>query len=165
MKILILDAGGRAHAFCWKIRQSELCTKLFIAPGNAGTSQYGENINIDITDFNLIKKVCITNKIDLVLVGPEEPLVKGIYNFFKNDSKLKDIILTGPSSEGAKLEGSKAFAKAFMKRHNIPTAAHKEFSVDTYDDGLGYIQSHGLPVVLKADGLAGGKGVLICNNY
>ena len=165
MKILILGSGGRAHAFCWKISQSELCSELFIAPGNAGTSQYGKNINIDISDFKIIKNICISNKIDLVLVGPEEPLVKGVYDFFKKDRKLQNIIITGPSAEGAKLEGSKAFAKAFMERHNIPTAAYKEFSDDTFEEGLNYIKSHELPVVLKADGLAGGKGVIICNNY
>ncbi len=165
MKILILGAGGRAHAFCWKISQSELCSELFIAPGNAGTSQFGKNIEIDISDFKVIKTTCIDNKIDLVLVGPEEPLVKGIYDFFKKDSALRHIIITGPSAEGAQLEGSKAFAKAFMRRHNIPTADYKEFSADTFEEGLAYIKNHELPVVLKADGLAGGKGVLICNNY
>ena len=165
MKILILGSGGRAHAFCWKISQSELCSEIFIAPGNAGTSQFGKNINIDISDFNSIKKTCISNKINLVLVGPEEPLVKGIYDFFKKDKELRNIIITGPSAEGAKLEGSKAFAKAFMQRHNIPTAAYKEFSEDTFEEGLTYLKNHELPVVLKADGLAGGKGVLICNNH
>lgn len=165
MKILILGADGRAHTFCWKISQSELCSELFIAPGNAGTSQYGKNINIDITDFKTIKAICISNEIDLVIVGPEEPLVKGIYDFFKNDKELQHIIITGPSAEGAQIEGSKAFAKAFMIRHNIPTAAYKEFSADTFEEGLAYIKNHELPVVLKADGLAGGKGVLICNNY
>ncbi len=165
MKILILGSGGRAHTFCWKISQSELCKELFIAPGNAGTSQFGKNTPLDITDFNAVKSFCIKKEIDLVLVGPEEPLVKGIFDFFKNDWQLKHIIVTGPSSEGAKLEGSKAFAKAFMNRHNIPTAAHKEFSEETYEEGLVYLKNHRLPVVLKADGLAGGKGVLICNNH
>ncbi|MGH2647309.1 MAG: phosphoribosylamine--glycine ligase, partial [Ginsengibacter sp.] len=164
MKILILGAGGRAHTFCWKISQSELCAKLFIAPGNAGTAQYGENIDVAITDFEAIKKICITKKIDLVIVGPEEPLVKGIYDFFKKDKQLNDIIVTGPSAEGAQLEGSKAFAKAFMLKHNIPTAYYKEFDAESYEEGLDYIKKHQLPVVLKADGLAGGKGVVICNN-
>ncbi len=164
MKILILGSGGRAHTFCWKVSQSELCTKLFIAPGNAGTAQYGENIDIAITNFEAIKKTCISKKIDLVIVGPEEPLVKGIYDFFKKDKQLKDIIITGPSAEGAQLEGSKAFAKAFMQRHDIPTAKYKEFDTASYLEGLEYIKSHKLPVVLKADGLAGGKGVVICNN-
>lgn len=165
MKILILGAGGRAHTFCWKISQSELCTKLYIAPGNAGTAQYGENADIDVTDFNSIKKLCLQKKIELVIVGPEEPLVKGIYNFFKNDKQLKHIIITGPSAKGAELEGSKAFAKAFMKRNNIPTANHKEFDAESYEEGVAYIKNHKLPVVLKADGLAGGKGVIICNNH
>jgi phosphoribosylamine---glycine ligase len=164
LKILILGSGGRAHTFCWKISQSKLCTKLFIAPGNAGTAQYGENIDIAVTDFELIKKTCILKKIDLVVVGPEEPLVKGIYDFFKNDKQLRHIIVTGPSAEGAQLEGSKAFAKAFMLRHNIPTAHYKEFDAGSYKEGLEYIKKHKLPVVLKADGLAGGKGVVICNH-
>ena len=164
MKILILGSGGRAHAFCWKISQSELCTQLFIAPGNAGTAQYGENIDIAVTDFESIKKTCITKKIDLVVVGPEEPLVKGIYDFFKNDKQLKHLIVTGPSADGAQLEGSKAFAKAFMLRHNIPTPYYKEFDANSYQEGLEYIKNHKLPVVLKADGLAGGKGVVICNH-
>ena len=165
MKILIIGAGGRAHTFCWKISQSDLCSGLFIAPGNAGTSKHGKNIDIDISDFKKVKDCCLINKIDLVLVGPEEPLVKGIYDFFKKDKELRDIIITGPSGDGARLEGSKAFAKAFMKRHNIPTAEYKEFSAETFEDGLEYIKNHPLPVVLKADGLAGGKGVLICHNY
>ncbi len=164
MKILILGSGGRAHAFCWKISQSELCSELFTAPGNAGTAQFGENVNISETDFESLKKFCITKKIDLILVGPEEPLVKGIYDFFKKDKKLQHIIVTGPSAEGARLEGSKAFAKAFMKRHNIPTAGYKEFDSDSYEEGLSYIKDHQLPVVLKADGLAGGKGVVICKH-
>ena len=164
MKILILGSDGRAHTFCWKISQSELCTQLFIAPGNAGTAQYGENIDIAVTDFESIKETCITKKIDLVVVGPEEPLVKGIYDFFKNDKQLNHIIVTGPSADGAQLEGSKAFAKAFMLRHNIPTAYYKEFDANSYQEGLEYIKNHKLPVVLKADGLAGGKGVVICNH-
>jgi phosphoribosylamine--glycine ligase len=165
VNILILGSGAREHAFCWKISQSELCTQLFIAPGNAGTAQYGENINIGQTDFDAIKKVCLAKKIDLVLVGPEEPLVNGIYDFFKDDNQLNHIIVTGPSAKGARLEGSKSFAKAFMQRHYIPTADYKEFDPESYDDGLAWIKNHRLPVVLKADGLAGGKGVLICNNH
>jgi phosphoribosylamine--glycine ligase len=164
LKILILGAGGREHTFCWKISQSELCSQLFIAPGNAGTAQFGENIDISENDFESIKKLCISKKIDLVLVGPEEPLVNGIYDFFKNDTQLNHIIVTGPSAEGARLEGSKAFAKAFMLRHNIPTANYKEFDSASYGEGLEYIRNHPLPIVLKADGLAAGKGVLICNN-
>jgi phosphoribosylamine--glycine ligase len=165
LKILILGSGGRAHAFAWKIKQSELCSKLFIAPGNAGTALLGENIDIDITDFNSVKSLCINKEIELVVVGPEEPLVKGIYDFFKKDKDLNDVIITGPSAKGAMLEGSKAFAKAFMQRHNIPTANYKEFDSKSYDEGLNYIKNHQLPVVLKADGLAAGKGVLICNSY
>jgi phosphoribosylamine---glycine ligase len=164
LKILILGSDGRAHTFCWKISQSELCTQLFIAPGNAGTAQYGENIDVAVTDFESIKKICISKKIELVVVGPEEPLVKGIYDFFKNDNQLKHIIITGPSADGAQLEGSKAFAKAFMGRHDISTAYYKEFDAATYEEGLEYLKNHKMPVVLKADGLAGGKGVLICNN-
>ncbi len=164
MKILILGAGGRAHTFCWKISQSELCSQLFIAPGNAGTAQYGENLNVSETDFEALKKICVSKKIDLVIVGPEEPLVKGIYDFFKKDKQLSQIIITGPSAGGAQLEGSKAFAKAFMKRHNIPTANYRDFDEDTYLEGLEYLKNHKLPVVLKADGLAGGKGVVICNH-
>ncbi len=165
MKILILGSGGREHAFCWKISQSPLCTQLFIAPGNAGTAQYGENISIPVTDFNAIKNACITKEINMVVVGPEEPLVKGIYDFFKNDDALKDIIITGPSLSGAQLEGSKAFSKKFMERHGIPTAKYREFDISNFNEGLDYIKGHSLPIVLKADGLAAGKGVLICNNH
>jgi phosphoribosylamine--glycine ligase len=165
LKILILGSGGREHAFSWKIRQSKLCDQLFIAPGNAGTAQEGENIDININDFEAVKNVCLQNKIDMVIVGPEEPLVNGIYDFFKSDEKLKDIIITGPSKTGAQLEGSKAFAKTFMEKYSIPTAKYKEFDVSNFDEGLEYIQHHPLPVVLKADGLAAGKGVIICNNH
>ncbi len=164
MNILVLGADGRAHAFCWKLRQSELCSQLYIAPGNAGTAQLGENINISVTDFEAIKKVCISKKIELVLVGPEEPLVNGIYDFFKSDKKLNHIIINGPSAKGAQLEGSKAFAKTFMKKHKIPTARYREFHLANYEDGLDYIKNHSLPIVLKADGLAAGKGVIICHN-
>jgi len=163
LKILILGSGGREHAFCWKISQSTLCDQLFIAPGNTGTAQFGENIPIDFNDFERIKEVCISKEIEMVVVGPEEPLVKGIYDFFKNDDFLKNIIITGPSTFGAQLEGSKTFAKDFMQRHQIPTAKYGEFSVANFDSGLEYIKSHPLPIVLKADGLAAGKGVIICN--
>lgn len=164
MKILILGSGGREHAFCWKVSQSELCTQLFIAPGNAGTADYGENLNVSSNDFDGIKKICIEKNIGLVIVGPEEPLVDGIYDFFKNDSQLNHIIITGPSASGARLEGSKAFSKAFMQRHNIPTASYQEFDNTSYEQGLEYLANHKMPVVLKADGLAAGKGVIICNN-
>ncbi|MGN6533709.1 MAG: phosphoribosylamine--glycine ligase, partial [Ginsengibacter sp.] len=165
MKILILGSGGREHAFCWKISQSELCTEIFIAPGNAGTAQIGENIPVDINDFEAIKNICVSKNIEMVIVGPEEPLVNGIYDFFKNDDELKDIIITGPSKMGAQLEGSKAFAKEFMQKYQIPTAGYKEFNVSNFHEGLHYIQQHPLPVVLKADGLAAGKGVIICQNH
>ena len=164
MNILILGSGGREHAFSWKISQSKLCTHLFISPGNAGTANFGENINIDIADFEAVKKVCISKKIEMVIVGPEEYLVKGIYDFFKNDTSLKKIIITGPSVSGARLEGSKAFAKSFMKKYGIPTAQYKEFDLSNFAEGIDYIQNHPMPVVLKADGLAAGKGVIICNN-
>jgi len=165
LKILILGSGGREHAFCWKISQSELCSALFIAPGNAGTAQYGENIPVDINDFEEIKNICVSGNIEMVVVGPEEPLVNGIYDFFKNDIDLKDIIITGPSKAGAQLEGSKAFAKEFMEKYQIPTAAYREFNTSNFNEGLDYIQNHSVPIVLKADGLAAGKGVIICQNH
>jgi len=165
LKILILGSGGREHAFAWKISQSTLCSELFIAPGNAGTALVGDNIEIDINDFEAVKKVCLAKNIEMVVVGPEEPLVNGIYDFFKSDKKLENIIITGPSKGGAQLEGSKAFAKSFMNKYSIPTAKYKEFDSSNFDEGLEYIQKHPLPVVLKADGLAAGKGVIICQNY
>ena len=165
MRVLLLGAGGREHAFAWKISQSPLCEKLFIAPGNAGTSQCGTNLDFGINDFEAIRKCCIDEKINLVLVGPEEPLVKGITDFLISDPQLKDLDIIGPSKNGAQLEGSKAFAKAFMQKHKIPTAAYGEFTLDNYKDGVVYINKHELPIVLKADGLAAGKGVVICENY
>lgn len=162
MNILILGSGGREHAFCWKISQSKLCDQLFIAPGNAGTAQFGENIMIDTNDFKKVKDICITKKIKMVVVGPEEPLVRGIYDFFKNDEALKNVIITGPSKFGAQLEGSKAFAKDFMQRHQIPTAGYGEFKATNFGSGVEYIENHPMPIVLKADGLAAGKGVIIC---
>lgn len=165
MNILLLGSGGREHAFAWKLSQSSRCTALFIAPGNAGTSQCGTNIDLQVTDFEGIKQFCIDHTIDMVVVGPEEPLVKGIYDFFKNDIALRHIIVIGPSQKGAQLEGSKAFAKAFMQRHNIPTAAYREFDAQNYEEGVAYLQSHATPIVLKADGLAAGKGVIICQNH
>lgn len=142
-----------------------MCSSIYIAPGNAGTADFGVNIPIDINDFNAVKEICLSKKIEMVIVGPEEPLVNGIYDFFKNDPDLKNIIITGPSASGARLEGSKAFAKDFLKRHQIPTAGYGEFDVSNFDDGLEYIQNHSLPIVLKADGLAAGKGVIICNSH
>jgi phosphoribosylamine--glycine ligase len=162
MNILILGSGGRESAFAWKIAQSPKCQNLFIAPGNAGTSQYGTNVNLKVTDFEGIKTFVLGNAINLVLVGPEEPLVKGVHDFFLNDEQLKNIPVVGPQQEAAQLEGSKDFSKQFMEKHNIPTAAYKTFTKDTLQEGLTYLTTAGLPVVLKADGLAAGKGVLIC---
>lgn len=165
MNILLIGSGGREHTLAWKLKQSPLCDHLFIAPGNAGTQNFGTNLQIKTTEFEKLGEACIKNKVDMLIVGPEEPLVKGIYDYFKNDSKLQHIQVIGPSSEAAQLEGSKAYAKAFMQRHNIPTAAYKEFTAENYEEGLEYIRKHSLPVVLKADGLAAGKGVLICKTH
>ncbi|MEO7394897.1 MAG: phosphoribosylamine--glycine ligase [Chitinophagaceae bacterium] len=165
MRILLLGSGGREHAIAHKLSQSPLCKSLFIAPGNAGTAQCGTNLSFGFNDFESIKKACIDKKINLVIVGPEEPLVKGITDFLINDSDLKEIDVIGPDKESAQLEGSKAFAKAFMMRHNIPTAAFKEFTADNYPEGVKYLQKHKLPIVMKADGLAAGKGVVICENH
>lgn len=165
MRILLLGSGGREHALAYKLSQSPLCESLFIAPGNAGTSLCGINLNFAFTDFESIRKACIDNKIDLVIVGPEEPLVKGVTDFLINDAALKNIDVIGPLKEGAQLEGSKAFAKSFMMRHNILTAAYKEFTLDNYQEGVAYLQKHKLPIVMKADGLAAGKGVVICENH
>ena len=164
MNILLIGSGGREHAFAWKLMQSEQCNKLFIAPGNAGTALCGTNLPIAVTDFEQLAAACITNKVDMVLVGPEEPLVKGVYDFFKDNIATKHITVIGPSKAASQLEGSKAFAKAFMQRHNIPTAAYGEFTLANYNDGVAYLKDHSLPVVLKADGLAAGKGVLICQS-
>ncbi|HZX58637.1 MAG TPA: phosphoribosylamine--glycine ligase, partial [Mucilaginibacter sp.] len=164
MNILILGSGGRESAFAWKISQSPKCSKLFIAPGNAGTPQYGQNVNIKVTDFEGIGRFAVENSIDLVLVGPEEPLVKGIHDFFLADEQLKSIPVIGPQKEGAQLEGSKDFSKDFMFRQNIPTAASKTFTRETLQEGFEYLATAGSPIVLKADGLAAGKGVLICTS-
>lgn len=165
MRILLLGSGGREHALAWKLSQSIWTNPLYIAPGNPGTAKHGININLDITDFDAIGKFCIKENIEIVIVGPEEPLVKGLYDYFKSDEKLKDIHFIGPSKDAAQLEGSKAFAKAFMQRHNIPTASYKEFTLDNYEEGINYLEAHSLPIVLKADGLAGGKGVVICQSH
>ena len=164
MNVLILGSGGREHAFAWKIAKSSSCNRLFIAPGNAGTAEVGTNINIEVNDFESIKKFVLTENIELVLVGPEDPLVNGIYNFFKEDKQLMNISLIGPSKEGAQLEGSKQFAKEFMFRHNIPTAKYQAFSKDNLAEGYAFLESLEAPYVLKADGLAAGKGVLILND-
>lgn len=164
MNVLILGSGGREHAFAWKISKSSSCNKLFIAPGNAGTAEVGTNINIDVNDFESIKEFSLTENIELILVGPEDPLVNGIYNFFKADEHLKNISLIGPSKEGAQLEGSKRFAKEFMFRHNIPTAKYEAFTKDNIEEGYTFLENIEAPYVLKADGLAAGKGVLILND-
>lgn len=161
MKILLLGSGGREHALGWKIAQSKRVTQLFIAPGNAGTSEVGTNVDIQVNDFDAIKDFICTQKIEMVVVGPEDPLVNGIYDALKNDSRTKDTVVIGPSKEGAKLEGSKDFAKAFMKRHHIPTARYHTFTGETLDEGLRFLETLEAPYVLKADGLCAGKGVLI----
>lgn len=164
MNVLILGSGGREHALAWKIRQSLLCDRLFIAPGNAGTSKEGENVNIGINDFPSIKTFCVENKINLLVIGPEEPLVNGIVDFLRDQVELKELILVGPSASGARLEGSKAFSKAFMHRHNIPTASYAGFDKGGFEDGKRYIADQKFPLVLKADGLAAGKGVVIAHS-
>lgn len=161
MRILLLGSGGREHALAWKIAQSKKCEKLFIAPGNAGTSQLGTNVNIGVNDFDALKNFTVENHIDMVVVGPEDPLVNGIYDEFKRDPRTSAIPVIGPSAQGAVLEGSKDFAKAFMKRHNIPTAAYATFDGTTINAGLRFLETLEAPYVLKADGLAAGKGVLI----
>lgn len=162
MNILLLGSGGREHAFAYKIAQSKHCSNLFIAPGNPGTAEFGTNINISATDFLALKEFSLKEKIKMLVVGPETPLVEGIFDFFLNDDELKNIPVIGPSKVGAQLEGSKAFSKAFMFRNNVPTAAYKEFTQASIDEGLAYIETQTVPIVLKADGLAAGKGVLIC---
>jgi phosphoribosylamine--glycine ligase len=164
MNVLILGSGGREHAFAWKIAQSNLLTKLFIAPGNAGTNEVGTNIQINPTDFEAVKETVLQNNIELVVVGPEDPLVKGIHDFFLNDSKLKNIAVIGPEKYAAQLEGSKEFAKEFMVRHNIPTAAYESFTNESLEEGFQFLETLLPPYVLKADGLAAGKGVLILND-
>ena len=165
MNILLLGSGGREHALAWKLNQSVWTNPLYIAPGNAGTAMCGINVDLPLDDFDAIGKFCIDKKIEMVVVGPEEPLVKGLYDFFKTNSDLKEIFFIGPSKFGAQLEGSKAFAKAFMLRHGIPTAAYREFDASSYEDGVQYIQQQSLPVVLKADGLAAGKGVILAQSH
>lgn len=163
MNILLLGSGGREHALAWKIAQSSKVEKLFIAPGNGGTHSVGENVNISANDFPAIQQFVKENNINMVVVGPEDPLVNGIYDFFAENEDLKSIPVIGPSKVGAQLEGSKDFAKAFMMRHNIPTARYQSFTTDTLAEGLKFLESLEAPYVLKADGLAAGKGVLIIN--
>ena len=164
MNVLVLGSGGREHALSWKIAQSSLCEKLFIAPGNAGTAQLGENVNISATDFESLKTFVIDNEIEMLVVGPEDPLVKGIYDFFKNDEVLSEVCVIGPSQEGSQLEGSKEYSKQFMQRHDIPTAAYDSFTKDSLNEGYDFLETLSPPYVLKADGLAAGKGVLIIND-
>ena len=161
MKILLLGSGGREHALAWKIAQSPKVEKLFIAPGNAGTAEVGENVNIKATDFDSLGAFALEENIDMIVVGPEDPLVEGIYDRFQNNPCLKEIAVIGPSKEGAKLEGSKEFAKEFMQRHHIPTARYRSVTADTLDEGLAFLETLEAPYVLKADGLCAGKGVLI----
>ena len=161
MKILLLGGGGREHALAWKIAQSKKVEKLFIAPGNAGTGNVGENVAIGVNEFDKLKDFTVDQKIDMVVVGPEDPLVNGVYDAFKTDPRTSHVPVIGPSKQGAVLEGSKDFAKAFMKRHNIPTAAYETFDGNTIEEGLKFLETLKAPYVLKADGLAAGKGVLI----
>lgn len=164
MNILLLGNGGREHAFAWKLRKSPLCQKLFIAPGNAGTAQEGTNVELDPLDFKAIKTLVLEEEIDMVIVGPEVPLVAGIYDFFQADTVLRDIPVIGPSKAGAQLEGSKAFAKEFMQDYHIPTARYREFDAASLQEGLEYLAQQTPPIVLKADGLAAGKGVIIAQS-
>lgn len=161
MKILLLGSGGREHALAWKIAQSKKVDQLYVAPGNAGTGSVGENVPLKADDFEGIRQFVLSKGVDMVVVGPEDPLVKGVYDFFKNDGQLKDIPVIGPSKQGAVLEGSKDFAKAFMQRHGIPTAAYRTFTGETLEEGLKFLETLKAPYVLKADGLCAGKGVLI----
>ncbi|MEK9608240.1 MAG: phosphoribosylamine--glycine ligase [Flavobacteriaceae bacterium] len=164
MNILILGSGGREHTFCWKLAQSKLTNRLFVAPGNAGTANLATNLDIAVNDFETLKRAVTENKIDLLVVGPEDPLVKGIHDFFLEDPLLKEIPVIGPQKLAATLEGSKEFAKAFMSRHNIPTAQYGSFTAESIDEGYVFLEKMKAPYVLKADGLAAGKGVLIIND-
>lgn len=164
MKVLILGSGGREHTLAWKIAQSKQLEELYIAPGNAGTALVGMNVDIAVGDFEKIKMFVIDNKIDMVVVGPEQPLVEGVYDFFKADNKLKDVVVIGMSKQAAQLEGSKDFAKEFMNKYNIPTAKHKTFTSDMLQEAYEFLEELPAPYVLKADGLAAGKGVLILDN-
>ena len=165
MNILLIGSGGRENALAWKMAQSHQCDEIFIAPGNPGTAEFGTNLPIEINDFEALKKAALANQIEMIVVGPEEPLVKGIYDFFNDDPLTAHINIIGPSAKAAQLEGSKAFSKHFMQRHKIPTASYAEFTLENYEQGLGYISAHALPIVLKADGLAAGKGVIIATTH
>lgn len=165
MNILLLGSGGREHAFAWKIVNSPNCKQLFVAPGNAGTASIAKNIAISITDFKALADFSIENQINMIVVGPEEPLVKGVTDYFSNHPTLYALPVIGPSQGGAQLEGSKDFSKQFMQKYGVPTAAYESFTKDTFEEGLAFIKLQSLPIVLKADGLAAGKGVLICQSY
>jgi phosphoribosylamine---glycine ligase len=164
MNILIIGSGGREHAFAWKLKQSDRLNKLFIAPGNAGTAELGENIDLSVTDFKGIKKFVLTNDVNMVVVGPEAPLVEGIHDFFLMDKEIADIPVIGPDKEGAMLEGSKDFSKQFMMKYGVPTAKYQTFTSETLKEGQAFLSTLEAPYVLKADGLAAGKGVLILDN-
>lgn len=164
MNVLVVGSGGREHTLSWKIAQSSMCEKLFIAPGNAGTATLGQNVPISVDDFESLKTLVLENDISMVVVGPEDPLVKGIYDFFKDDVYLKEVTVIGPSKKGAKLEGSKEFSKKFMQKYDVPTAAYQSFTKDTLDQGCAFLETLDPPYVLKADGLAAGKGVLIIDD-
>ena len=164
MNVLVLGSGGREHALSWKIAQSSMCEKIFIAPGNSGTKLVGENVDIKVTDFEAIKKFVIDKSIQMVVVGPEDPLVLGIYDFFESDQELKEVCLIGPSKEGAKLGGSKEFSKQFMEKYAIPTAQYQSFAKENLEEGYAFLETLSPPYVLKADGLAAGKGVLILDD-
>lgn len=161
MNILIIGSGGREHALAWKMSKSHQCDQLFIAPGNPGTASIGTNLPIATTDFEGLQKAVLEHQIGMIVVGPEDPLVKGIFDFFANNPLTQHINVIGPSAQAAQLEGSKAFSKHFMQRHQIPTASYAEFTADNYEEGVQYLRQHSLPIVLKADGLAAGKGVII----
>ncbi|MFT6849328.1 MAG: phosphoribosylamine--glycine ligase [Sphingobacteriales bacterium] len=164
MNILLLGSGGREHAIAWKLKKSPNCENLFIAPGNAGTTQCGENVDLDPEDFKSVGDFVLKNQIGLVIVGPEAPLVMGITDYFRSTSALKSVLVVGPDKEGAQLEGSKDWSKKFMQKYNIPTASYRTFVKDELEDAMAYLDTHTLPIVLKADGLAAGKGVIICED-
>ena len=164
MNILILGSGGREHTFVWKISQSPLCKQLFVAPGNSGTAQIATNVDIKVTDFEAIKTLVLNKCIDMIVVGPEDPLVQGIHDFFLNDKELKHVVVIGPQAKAAQLEGSKEFAKEFLIKHQIPTAAYQSFTKNNVEEGYAFLETLNPPYVLKADGLAAGKGVLILND-
>ena len=165
MNILLIGSGGREHAFSYYLNKSKLCSHLYIMPGNAGTAECGTNVSINPLHFDKVAEFCIEKNIELILVGPEEPLVKGMRNYFESNEKVKHIKFVGPDQAGAAMEGSKDWSKAFMSKYNVPTAAYKTFTAENLQEGLAYVKQHSLPIVLKADGLAAGKGVLICQTH